>query len=142
MNKCHHMGRFTKAPEVRYTSGANPIAIARFTLAVDRRNKKEGEQSADFLNYVAFGKTAEYVEKYMDKGTKVVITSRVQTGSYKDSTGRTVYTTDFVVEDIEFAESKKAEGKAEQAEQKADEDGFMNIPEGIDEDLPFAQPTR
>lgn len=139
MNKVILMGRLTRDPEVRYSQGDTPTAIARYTLAVDRRTRKDGEASADFISCVAFGKSAEFAEKYLRKGTKLVITGRIQTGSYTNKDGAKVYTTDVVVEDQEFAESKAAasgnqEGNSQPA---ASGDGFMNIPEGMDEELPF-----
>lgn len=136
MNKTILMGRATKDSEVRYTQGNEPMAIARFTLAVDRRGKKnDGEQTADFVNIVAFGKQAEFCEKYVKKGTKILLTGRIQTGSYTDRDGKKVYTTEVVAEELEFAESKKAETQAE--EPKADNEGFFNVPE--DGDIPFGQ---
>ena len=138
MNKVILMGRLTRDPDVRYTAGDNPTAIGRYTLAVDRRYKREGEATADFINCVAFGKQGEFAEKYFRQGTKVLVTGRIQTGSYTNRDGVKVYTTDVVVEDQEFAESKKTEGeKKPQKKIEEDENGFMNIPEGIDEDLPF-----
>lgn len=139
MNKVILMGRLTRDPEVRYSQGDTPTAIARYTLAVDRRTRKDGEASADFISCVAFGKSAEFAEKYLRKGTKLVVTGRIQTGSYTNKDGAKVYTTDVVVEDQEFAESKAAasgnqEGNSQPA---ASGDGFMNIPEGMDEELPF-----
>lgn len=139
MNKVILMGRLTRDPEVRYSQGDTPTAIARYTLAVDRRARKDGEASADFISCVAFGKSAEFAEKYLHKGTKLVITGRIQTGSYTNKDGQKVYTTDVVVEDQEFAESKAAasgnqEGNSQPA---ASGDGFMNIPDGADEELPF-----
>ena len=139
MNKVILMGRLTRDPEVRYSQGDTPTAIARYTLAVDRRTRKDGEASADFISCVAFGKSAEFAEKYLHKGTKLVIAGRIQTGSYTNKDGQKVYTTDVVVEDQEFAESKAAaagnqEGNSQPA---ASGDGFMNIPEGMDEELPF-----
>ena len=139
MNKVILMGRLTRDPEVRYSQGDTPTAIARYTLAVDRRTRKDGEASADFISCVAFGKSAEFAEKYLHKGTKLVITGRIQTGSYTNKDGQKLYTTDVVVEDQEFAESKAAasgnqEGNSQPA---ASGDGFMNIPEGMDEELPF-----
>lgn len=137
MNKVVLMGRICKDPEVRYTQGDNPMAIARYTLAVDRRGKKDGEQTADFINIVAFGKSGEFAEKWLQKGTKVVISGRIQTGSYTNKDGVKVYTTEVVAEDQEFAESK---GTSEKSEPKQDE--FMNIPEGLEDDLPFTRPER
>ena len=108
MNKVILMGRLTRDPEVRYTQGDNASAVARFSLAVDRRFKKDGEQTADFINCVAFGKTGEFIEKYGRKGTKFVVEGRIQTGSYTNKDGQKVYTTDVVVEQVEFAESKSS----------------------------------
>lgn len=133
MNKVILMGRLTKDPEVRYSQGNESTAIARYSLAVDRRFKREGEQTADFINCVAFGKQGEFAEKYLKKGTKIAITGRIQTGSYKNKDGQTVYTTDVVIEEQEFAESKTSQSN--QAEEPTDK--WVNIPEGIDEELPF-----
>lgn len=146
MNKWEGIGRLTRDPEVRYTQGSNPMAIARYTLAVDRRIKKENEQSADFIPCIAFGKSAEFVEKYLKKGTKMAVVGRIQTGSYTNQNGQKVYTTEIIVEEQEFAESKNAssggQNQAPQQSQKTQDDGldgFMNIPDGIDEgELPFA----
>lgn len=144
MNKVILMGRLTRDPEVRYTQGEEPMAIARFTLAVDRRGKRDGETSADFPSCVCFRRTAEFIEKYAHQGTKLVVVGRIQTGSYTNRDGQKVYTTDVVVEEAEFAESKAAAGQREnsRSEQKpepqVDANGFMNIPDGIDEELPFA----
>lgn len=136
MNKVILMGRLTKDPEVRYGGQQNDKAVAKFSLAVDRKFKREGdEQTADFISCVAFGKTAEFLEKYASKGTKFVIEGRIQTGSYTNKEGNKVYTTDVMVESVEFAESKKAEDS--NPEPQPDDDGFMNISDGIDEDLPF-----
>lgn len=141
MNKVILMGRLTRDPEVRYSQGAEPMAVARYTLAVDRRGRREDNgQNADFISCVAFARNGEFAEKYLRKGTKIAITGRIQTGSYNDREGRKVYTTDVVVEDQEFAESKSTQnGGNQQAppEQSAAGDGFMNIPDGIDEELPF-----
>lgn len=132
MNKCIFMGRLVRDPEIRYTQSDQPQAVVRYTLAVDRRFKREGEPAADFPQFVAFGKAAEFAEKYLKKGVKVVATARLQTGSYTKD-GAKVYTTDFVVEDQEFAESKKAASEPA----PVDNDGFMNIPDGIEDELPF-----
>lgn len=141
MNKVILMGRLTRDPEVRYSQGDNPMAIARYTLAVDRRFKKEGEQNADFINCVTFGKSAEFVEKYFRKGMRVTISGRIQTGSYTNKDGQKVYTTDVVVEEQEFAESKSEQQngntQSASANTPSNTDGFMNIPDGIDEELPF-----
>lgn len=144
MNKVILMGRLTRDPEVRYGAGENSTAVARYTIAVDRRFKREGEQSADFIGCVAFGRNAEFAEKYLRQGTKIVLTGRIQTGSYTNRDGQKVYTTDIVVEEQEFAESKAAAGNNGQnnysrpASNSTDADGFMNIPDGIDGELPFS----
>lgn len=144
MNKVILIGRLTRDPEIRYSQGENSMAIARYTLAVDRRGKREGEQSADFISCVAFGKSAEFAERYFYKGIKIVITGRIQTGSYTNREGQKVYTTDIVIEEQEFAESKAAsEGGGQSQAQNSQQqyqsagDGFMNIPDGVDEELPF-----
>lgn len=142
MNKVILIGRLTRDPEVRY-GGSNNTAVSKFTLAVDRRFKKDGEPTADFINCTAFGKPAEFEEKYFKKGTKVCISGHIQTGSYTNRDGNKVYTTDVIVEEQEFAESKSV---SQQNNIQAgpspygsapDSDGFMNIPDGIDEELPF-----
>ncbi|MBP3274517.1 MAG: single-stranded DNA-binding protein [Butyrivibrio sp.] len=155
MNKVILCGRLTKDPEVRYSQGGEPMAIARYTLAVDRRrgrNTGDGEQTADFISCVAFGKSGEFAEKYLKKGTKMIISGRIQTGSYTNKDGVKVYTTEVVVEDQEFAESKNsssnggsygdnysnnASAPASNPAPTAAGDGFMNIPDGIEEELPF-----
>lgn len=145
MNKVVLMGRLTKDPDIRYSQGENSQAIARYTLAVDRRFRREGnEQTADFIGCVAFGKSAEFAEKYLHKGVKLVVEGRIQTGSYTRQDGTKVYTTDVVIENQEFAESKKAASEsssssaaASQAAPTEDADGFMSIPDGVDEELPF-----
>ena len=140
MNKVILMGRLTRDPEVRYSQGENATAIARYTIAVDRRfNRNNDEQSADFIGCVAFGRAAEFAEKYFRKGTKIAVTGRIQTGSYTNKDGVKVYTTDVVVEEQEFAESKKAAGQQDGNNGGYSDagDGFMNIPDGIDEELPF-----
>ena len=148
MNKVILMGRLTRDPDIRYSQGENAMAVARYTLAVDRRFRREGEATADFINCVAFGKQAEHAERYYRQGLRVVVCGRIQTGSYTNRDGQKVYTTDVVVEEQEFAESK---GSADvnrgnngfQAAAPAPApafdagDGFMNIPDGIDEELPF-----
>lgn len=145
MNKVIIMGRLTREPEVRWTqanSSQEQICIARYTLAVDRRTKDNG---ADFPQVVAFGRAAEFAEKYLHKGTKLVVTGRIQTGSYTNRDGIKVYTTEVIAEDQEFAESKAAAGDRQDTWQQGNEsqpaqdaDGFMNIPDGIDEELPFS----
>ena len=146
MNKVILMGRITRDAEVRYSQGDVSTAVARFTLAVDRRFKRDNnEQSADFIGCVAFGKLAEFMERFGRKGTKFVLEGRIQTGSYKNRDGQTVYTTDVVAENIEFAESKATASTNNGGYVPADRpspstavgDGFMNIPDGIDEELPF-----
>lgn len=133
------MGRLTRDPEVRYSQGQNSIAIAKFALAVDRRFKRDGEPTADFINCLVFGKSAEFAEKYFRKGMRITISGRIQTGSYTNKDGVKVYTTEVVVEEQEFAESKKSsESNAPASNQQPGGDGFMNIPDGIDEELPFS----
>jgi len=149
MNKVILMGRLTRDPEIRYSQGETSSAVARYTLAVDRRFKREGsDQTADFIGCVAFGYQAEFAEKYLHQGTKIAISGRIQTGSYEKN-GQRIYTTDVVVEEQEFAESKAAsernsgyQGNTSQTPAKPDPgmavgDGFMNIADGIDEELPF-----
>ena len=155
MNKVILMGRLTRDPEVRYSAGENSMAIARYTLAVDRRFKRDGEASAVFIGCVAFGRQAEFAERYFRQGIRIVVTGRIQTGSYTNRDGNKVYTTDVVVEEQEFAESKAvsdshtsqnssmgagfgAPSQAAPAPNAASADGFMNIPDGIDEELPFS----
>lgn len=138
MNKVILMGRLTRDPEVRYTQGDNAMAIARYSLAVDRRFKRDGEPDADFINCVAFGKAGEFAEKYLKKGIKIAVVGRIQTGSYTNKDGQKVYTTDVVVEEQEFAESKNSGSSDNNQSAPANKDmGFMNIPDGIDEELPF-----
>lgn len=134
MNKTLLIGRTTKDPDIRYTQSEQPMTIARFNLAVDRRFKKDGEQSADFISCVAFGKTAEFIEKYVFKGTKIAVEGRIQTGSYTNNDGNKVYTTDVVVEQVEFAGSKTDSESAA----KESNDDFMNVADGLDDEgLPF-----
>lgn len=165
MNKVVLLGRLTKDPDVRQSQGAEPVTIARYTLAVDRRGKKqEGQQAADFISCVAFGKAGEFAEKYLHKGTKICVSGRIQTGSYTRQDGTKAYTTDAVIEEQEFAESKadsgrtamddqmaamyagadrqrsqggQQDGAGQQGSWESVMDGFMNIPNGIDEELPF-----
>ncbi|MCR5304045.1 MAG: single-stranded DNA-binding protein [Lachnospiraceae bacterium] len=160
MNKVILMGRLTKDPEVRYSSNDSSLAIARFTLAVDRRRGRQAngdnQPTADFISCVSFGKTAEFAEKYFHKGIKIAITGRIQTSNYTNKDGNKVYVTEVVVEEQEFAESKKASdqsssyynapaggnnngggGSAPQGG-SGDDGGFMNIPDGIEDELPFA----
>lgn len=137
MNKVILMGRLVREPEIRYTQSAEPMAIARYTIAVDRKFKREGEQTADFISCIAFGKAAEFAEKYYKKGTKIAIVGRIQTGSYTNKDGVKVYTTDVVVEEQEFAESKGSSDNSQATSNTAPSDGFMNIPKDIEEELPF-----
>ena len=144
MNKVILMGRLTRDPDVRYSTGERQMTIARYTLAVDRRRRSnDGEQTADFISCVAFDRNAEFAEKYLKQGTKVAVTGRIQTGSYTNKDGQKVYTTDVVIEECEFAESKNAGGNGGFTPSRpevgaAAGDGFMNIPDGVeDEGLPF-----
>ena len=139
MNKVILMGRLVRDPEVRYSQGDNATAVARYTLAVNRKFKKDGDPTADFISCVVFGRSDEFKEKYFRKGMQVAISGRIQTGSYTNKDGQKVYTTDVVVEEQEFAESKAA---SQQNQNNASgsvpsSDDFMNIPDGIDEELPF-----
>jgi len=154
MNKVILMGRLTRDPEVRYSQGASQTAVARFSIAVDRRFKREGEPDADFFNCTSFGRQAEFVERYLHKGTKIVLSGRVQNDNYTNKDGQMVYSVRIMVDEIEFAESKNASsgggndggynnnaggfggGNSMPAPSGAG-DGFMNIPDGIDEELPF-----
>lgn len=146
MNKVILMGRLTRDPEVRYSQGEKSTATARYSLAVDRKFKREGEADADFINCVSFGKSAEFAEKYFKQGTKIAVTGRIQSGSYTNKDGQKVYTTDVVVEEQEFAESKGLSNKDSGHQQtqrptpsQAIGEGFMNIPSGLDdEELPFS----
>ena len=131
MNKVILIGRLTRDPEVRYSNGNEPVVVARFTLAVDRWGNKD-EKTADYISCVAFGSRGEFVEKYFRQGMRVAVSGRIQTGSYTNREGQKVYTTDVVVESQEFADSKKTVASAPETG-----DGFMNIPDGVDEELPF-----
>lgn len=134
------MGRLTRDPDIRYTSGENSMAVARYTLAIDRAIKKQGEQSADFINCVAFSKAAEFAEKYFRQGMRVLVSGRLQTGNYTNREGQKVYTTDVILDSQEFADSKgeSAGGGSKKQEANVDADGFMNIPDGVDDEgLPF-----
>ena len=149
MNKVVLVGRLTRDPEVRYSQGDNATAVARYTLAVDRRFRRDGEPTADFIPCVIFGRSAEFAEKYFRQGMRVLVSGRIQTGSYTNRDGQKVYTTDIVVDDQEFADSKNASGgneggygnsyqQSRPAPSSAIGDGFMNIPDGVeDEGLPF-----
>ena len=135
MNSVQLIGRLTRDPEIRYTDGG--ASIARFGLAVDRRFKQENGADADFINIVSFGKTAEFIEKYFHKGMKIALNGRIQTGSYTDKDGKKVYTTDIVAENVEFCESKGTSSNND-AHAHASDGDFMNVPDGIDDELPFA----
>lgn len=141
MNKVILMGRLTREPDVRYSQNVDgSMAIARYTLAVDRRRGKDQEQTADFISCVAFGKSGEFAEKYLHQGTKIAVTERIQTGSYTNKDGQKVYTTDVVVEDHEFAESKSAATNTPSRPEPGQMlgDGYMAIPDGVDDEgLPF-----
>lgn len=157
MNKVILMGRLTRDPEVRYSQGASQTAVARFSIAVDRRFKREGEPDADFFNCTAFGKQAEFVERYLHKGIKILLTGRVQNDNYTNKEGQMVYSVRVMVDEIEFTESKNASGGSNTGGGYGNSggynnggyqgggapapsgagDGFMNIPDGIDEELPF-----
>ena len=128
------MGRLTRDPEIRYSQGDTPVAVARYSLAVNRRFKKQGEADADFINCVAFGKSAEFVERFLRKGQMISVVGRIQTGSYTDKDGRKIYTTDVIVEEHYFAESKKEDKPSKEPEAE----GFYPIDESVDDsDLPF-----
>lgn len=159
MNKVILMGRLTREPEIRYSQGSSNMCIARYTLAVDRRSSREGEQSADFIPCVAFGKSAEFAQMYLHKATKIMVTGRITTGSYTNKDGQKVYTTEITVEDQEFCESKAASagsggggnpggqqsqqqsrqnrGNPQHAAAPEDKDGFMSVPDDIADQLPF-----
>ena len=143
MNKVILMGRLVRDPEVRYSQGDSPVAVARYSLAVNRRFKKQGETDADFINCVAFGKTGEFAEKFLRKGQMISVVGRIQTGSYTDKDGKKVYTTDVVVEEDYFDESKSSSSQSSMSEsapakQNTESDGFYPIDESIDDtDLPF-----
>ncbi len=139
MNKAVLVGRLTRDPEVRYSQGENATAVARYTVAVDRRFKRDNEPTADFIPCVVFGRSAEFAEKYFRQGMRVSVSGRIQTGSYTNKDGMKVYTTEVIVEEQEFAESRaEREGNSSAHQQDQPQgDGFMNIPDGVDEELPF-----
>ena len=138
MNKVILMGRLVADPEVRYSQSDNPLAVARYRLAVDRRFKREGdEQTADFISCVAIGKNGEFAEKYLRKGMKIAVSGRIQTGSYTNKDGVKVYTTDVIVEEHDFCESKTSSDNSGRPEPATYNDGFMNIPDSIDDEIPF-----
>ena len=136
MNKVILMGRLTKNPEIKYAGKDNDMAVARYKLAVNRRYKREGEQESDFISCVTFGKSAEFAQKYLRKGIRIVVSGRISTGNYKDKDGKTIYTTDVLVEEHEFAQNKESNPSSEtEKEAGNDSDGFMNVPD--DEEIPF-----
>ena len=136
MNKVILMGRLTKNPEIKYAGKDNDMAVARYTLAVNRRYKRDGEQEADFISCVTFGKSAEFAQKYLRKGMRIVIGGRISTGNYKDKDGKKVYTTDVIVEEHEFAQNKESNLSSErEKETGTNPDGFMNVPD--DDEIPF-----
>ena len=138
MNKVIEIGRLVREPEIRYSQGASSTCIARYTLAVDRKFKQEGQPTADFINCIAFGKLGEFAEKYLHKGTKIAIVGRIQTGSYTNKDGQKVYTTDVVVEEQEFCESKSSNQSQQNERLQQSSDDFMSIPDGLDDTgLPF-----
>lgn len=137
MNKVILMGRLVRDPEIRYTQGENSMAVARFTLAVDRRFKRDNQPTADFISCICFRKTAEFVEKYCKKGTKLVVDGSWQTGSYTNKDGNKVYTNDCLVDNCEFAESKATAEQNQKNDNKSGNDDFMNIPDGVEDGLPF-----
>ena len=136
MNKVIEIGRLTKDPEIRYSQGASSTCVARYTLAVDRKFKQEGQPTADFINCIAFGKLGEFAEKYLHKGTKIAVTGRIQTGSYTNKDGQKVYTTDVVVEEQEFCESK-SQSNSQPQHTPSNDNSWLNIPDGVDDVLPF-----
>ena len=139
MNKTILIGRSTKDADVRYSQGDKPMAIARISLAVDRKFKQDGQPTADFINCIAFGKTAEVIEKYVTKGTKIAVVGHIQTGSYTNKDGQKVYTTDVVIDELEFCESKSSQqSNSQPAPAPSGDIGFVNIPDGLDTELPFA----
>lgn len=135
MNKCHFAGRLTRDPEIRYTNGEPPVMVVNYTLAVDRKFKRRDEPQADFFNFVGYGSPAEFAEKYLRKGIKIIVTARCQTRSYTNKEGKKVNVTEFIIEDQEFAESKRATEQPEPM--PTDENGFMQIPDGVEDGLPF-----
>lgn len=139
MNKVILMGRLTRDPEVRYSQGEKPTAVARYDLAVDRKFKKDGEPTADFIHCIAFGKNGEFAEKYLKQGVKIAVEGRIQTGSYTNKDGVKIYTTDVVVEGHEFCESKGAnqQNNDRPKPSNANSGEFMSIPDGIEDELPY-----
>ena len=138
MNKAHLMGWLTRDPEIRYAQNQNSTAVARFSLAVPKKIKREGEPDSDFFNCTCFGKTAEFVEKYIHKGTKIIITGRIENDNYTNKEGQKVYGVKILVEEIEFAESKRPEeNNMDKDNRQGNEESIVNIPSGVEEELPF-----
>lgn len=137
MNKVSLVGRLTRDPEVRYSQGESSTAFARFTVAVDRGFKKDGKATADFISCIAFGKTAEFIERFFSKGRRIGLVGHIQTGSYDNKDGQKVYTTDVLVEEVEFVDSAKSSGETTQNSPAPTDEGFMDCGDGIDEELPF-----
>ena len=137
MNKVTLIGRVVRDAEIRYSQGASSTCVARYTLAVDRKFKQEGQPTADFINCIAFGKLGEFAEKYLHKGVKIAVTGRIQTGSYTNKDNQKVYTTDVVVEEQEFAESKSSNQSQNNDRPQSSLDDFIKIPDGIEDSLPF-----
>lgn len=137
MNKCILMGNLTRDPEIRYSQGENPLAIARFSIAVNRRFARDGEDDTDFFNCVTFGKQAEFVEKYFHKGSRMLLSGRVQNDNYTNNNGEKVYSVHVIAEEIEFGERKNSESSKGNAQTKPSNDDFMSIPEGVEDELPF-----
>ncbi len=146
MNKVILLGRLVREPETRYSGANDSMAVCRYTLAVDKKFKKDGEATADFINCISFGKTAEFAEKYFTKGLRVAVSGRIQTGSYTNRDGQKVYTTDVVVEEHEIAQSRSEASNQQESNRQPEispygkdkDNGFMNIPDGIDDELPFS----
>lgn len=146
MNKVILLGRLARDPETRYGGANDSMAVCRYTLAVDKKFKKDGEAIADFINCISFGKSAEFAEKYFTKGLRVAVSGRIQTGSYTNRDGQKVYTTDVVVEEHEIAQSRSEASNQQESNRQPEispygkdkDNGFMNIPDGIDDELPFS----
>ena len=136
MNKVILIGRVVRDAEIRYSQGASSTCIARYTLAVDRKFKQEGQPTADFINCIAFGKLGEFAEKYLNKGVKIAVTGRIQTGSYTNKDGQKVYTTDVVVEEQEFCESK-SQSNSQPQPTPSNDNSWLDIPDGVEDSLPF-----
>ena len=134
MNCCHFTGRLTRDPEIRYTNGEPPAPVVNYTMAVDRKFKRKDEPKADFLNFVGYGSAAEFAEKYLRKGMKMIVTARCQTRSYTNKEGKRVNVTEFIIEDQEFSEKKREE---QPETTPTDSEGFMQIPDGVEDGLPF-----